>query len=311
MIKSRRENSGQFQWSFFLPKYWGIWFALPFILISAVLPWAIQWRIAQFLVNPAWKYLKRRKKITMRNIEICFQDKSPKEVEKAVKDVFFNMLIGYFEALNAWYSPNWFNNRVSIKGLEHIENVKNKGILLLSTHTTLLDAGGYISSLFFELDVVYRPQNNRFLDWLIYYSRKRAYKNQISKNDMKQLIRSLKDGRSVWYSPDQDFGLKQGVMVPFFGVYAATITAHRRIMQMSNSVAIPLYFYRTGKINDPHYHILIEPMLDNFPSSCEVSDATRVNNIFEAQILIEPMQYMWVHRRFKTRPEGFEKIYLD
>jgi len=185
MLDHHQNKSGKFQWAFLLPKYWTTWFLLPFIFILAVLPWFIQWRIAKLLVNPAWKYLKRRKNITIRNIEVCFSDKSPEEIEKAGKDVFFNMLIGFFEALNAWYSPNWFNNRVSIKGLEHIEAVKDKGILLLSTHTTLLDAGGYISSLFFELDVVYRPQNNAFLDWLIYCSRKRVYKNQMSKNDMR------------------------------------------------------------------------------------------------------------------------------
>lgn len=304
----KNENT-MFEWHFLHPRYWMIWSMLPIIFILVILPWFIQWRIAKFLVNPTWKYLKRRRQITIKNIEICFPNKTSKEIEEAGKEVFFNMLIGFFEALNAWYKPQWFKNRVSIEGLENIKNVKNKGILLLSTHSTLLDAGGYISSLFFELDVVYRPQNNAFLNWLIFSSRKRVYKNQISKNDMRSLIHKLKDGRAIWYSPDQDFGLAHGVMAPFFGIHAATMTAHRRIMKISNAVAIPLYFYRKGHIKNPHYHILIEPVLDAFPSQNELSDAIRINNILEAQIKIEPMQYMWVHRRFKTQPTGFPKIY--
>lgn len=292
-----------------MPKYWKIWILLPFIIFLALLPWSFQWRIAKVLVHPSWKFLKRRREITLKNIEICFPTKTPTEREIAGKDVFFNMLIGFFEALNAWFSPNWFKNRVSIKGLEHIQNVKDHGVLLLSSHTTLLDAGGYISSLFFELDVVYRPQNNALLDWFIYSSRKRVYKNQIPKQDMRGLIQKLKQGRMVWYSPDQDFGLQHGVMAPFFGVYAATLTAHRRIMKLSNAVAIPLYFYRKGDISNPHYHILIEPELNHFPSHSELGDAMRVNDILEAQIRIEPMQYMWIHRRFKTQPNGFAKVY--
>jgi len=306
---SVNNENNVFQLFFLHPRYWLIWLSLPIIFILTILPWIVQWRIAKILVNPAWKYIKRRRNITIRNIEICFPNKDKVEVEKAGKDVFFNMLIGFFEALNAWYKPNWFKHRVHIKGLEHIQGVKNQGILLLSTHSTLLDAGGYISSIFFELDVVYRPQNNLFLNWLIFTSRKRVYKNQISKNDMRSLIKKLKANHAIWYSPDQDFGLKHGVMAPFFGIYAATLTAHRRIMELTNSVAIPLYFYRNGDIRNPQYHIQIDPVLNNFPSENEISDAIRVNNIFEKQIRVEPMQYMWVHRRFKTRPAGFSKIY--
>ncbi|MEN8382328.1 LpxL/LpxP family acyltransferase [Acinetobacter radioresistens] len=302
-------NPTDFQWSFLLPKYWAIWLIVFIFSFLAVLPWCIQWRIARLLANPAWRFLSSRRQTTIRNLEICFPEKSPDEVELAAKEVFFNALIGLFEALNAWYAPKWFKSRVYIQGLEHIENAKGQGILLLSSHTTLLDAGGYMCSLFFELDVVYRPQNNPLLEMLIYWGRAKVYKNQISKNDMRGLIKDLKQGRAVWYSPDQDFGLKQGVMAPFFGVQAATVTAHRRIMQISNALAIPLYFYRTGDIRNPQYHILLEPQLEDFPGKDEITDATRVNKILERQIRMAPTQYMWFHRRFKTRPDGYDKIY--
>lgn len=218
------------------------------------------------------------------------------------------MMLGLFEALNAWYSPQWFQNRMHIQSLEHLKNAEGKGILLLGTHTTLLDAGGYACGYFFDLDVVYRPQNNPLLDMLISRCRATIYQNQISKDDMKGLISCLKDGHAIWYSPDQDFGLKQGVMAPFFGVPAATVTAHRRLIKITKAVAIPLFFYRDGDINNPQYHILLEPALVNFPSSDEVEDATRINLVIENQIKMYPTQYMWFHRRFKTRPEGYDKV---
>ncbi|UIJ75341.1 LpxL/LpxP family Kdo(2)-lipid IV(A) lauroyl/palmitoleoyl acyltransferase [Acinetobacter sp. SH20PTE14] len=302
---------GKFQWSFLLPQYWGIWIGIVFLMILAILPWAVQYRLGQFLGSVAFNNLKSRRKTTIRNMEVCFPEWTAEQIEANARQVFIDQMIGIFETLNAWYSPQWFKNRVQIEGLEHIQNAQTegKGILLLGTHSTLLDAGGYLCAQFFEPDVVYRPQNNPLLDMLIVRCRATIYANQIDHDDMRGLIRNLKNGHAIWYSPDQDFGLKQGVMAPFFGTPAATVTAHRRLLKIAKAVAIPLYFYRDGDISNPQYHVLIEPALDNFPSEDEVSDAVRTNKIIENQLRIAPTQYMWFHRRFKTRPQGYDKIY--
>ena len=280
-------------------------------MILAILPWAIQYRLATFIGNLAFDKLKSRRKTTVRNLEVCFPEWTPEQVQAHARQVFVDQMIGIFETLNAWYCPQWFKGRVTIEGLEHIQNAQaaGKGVLLLGTHSTLLDAGGYLCAQYFDPDVVYRPQNNPLLDMLIYRCRATIYAHQIDHDDMRGLIRNLKEGHAIWYSPDQDFGLKQGVMAPFFGTPAATVTAHRRLLKISKAVPIPLYFYRTGDLKDPRYHVLIEPVVDNLPSEDEVDDATRVNQIIEHQLRIAPTQYMWFHRRFKTRPEGFEEIY--
>ena len=302
---------GEFQWSFLLPKYWGIWIAILLLMLLAILPWAIQHRIATSLGKLCFKYLKSRRKTTVRNLEVCFPEWSADEVQRNAEQVFIDQMLGVFETLNAWYNPSWFKGRVSIEGLAHIQKAQaeGKGILILGTHSTLLDAGGYACAQFFDPDVVYRPQNNPLLDMLIYRCRATIYTHQIDHDDMRGLIRHLKNGRAIWYSPDQDFGLKQGVMAPFFGTPAATVTAHRRLLKMTKAAAIPLYFYRTGTVADPRYHIIIEPALDNMPSDDELADAIRTNKIIENQLRIAPTQYMWFHRRFKTRPEGYESIY--
>ena len=280
-------------------------------MILAILPWAVQYRLGQLLGSVAFNNLKSRRKTTIRNMEVCFPEWTAEQIEANARQVFIDQMIGIFETLNAWYSPQWFKNRVQIEGLEHIQNAQaeGKGILLLGTHSTLLDAGGYLCAQFFEPDVVYRPQNNPLLDMLIVRCRATIYANQIDHDDMRGLIRNLKNGHAIWYSPDQDFGLKQGVMAPFFGTPAATVTAHRRLLKIAKAEAIPLYFYRDGDISNPQYHVLIEPALDNFPSDDEVSDAIRTNKIIENQLRIAPTQYMWFHRRFKTRPQGYDKIY--
>ena len=311
MSQSNPNPSGQFQWSFLLPKYWGIWIGIIFLMILAILPWAIQHRLATFLGHLAFNRLKSRRKTTLRNLELCFPEWSPEQLQENAKQVFVDQMLGIFETLNAWYAPQWFKGRVDIQGLEHLQQAQaeGKGILLIGLHSTLLDAGGYLCAQYFDPDIVYRPQNNPLLDMLIYRCRATIYANQIDHDDMRGLVRHLKNGRAIWYSPDQDFGLKQGVMAPFFGVPAATVTAHRRLIKLSNAVAIPLYFYRHGDIRNPQYSVLISPALDNMPSTDELNDATRVNQILEHNLRIAPTQYMWFHRRFKTRPEGYKEVY--
>ena len=311
MSKKTNYQPGTFQWSFLLPQYWGIWMGIIFLMILAILPWAIQHRLATFLGHIAFSKLKSRRHTTLRNLEVCFPEWTAEQLQEHGRQVFVDQMLGIFETLNAWYSPKWFKNRVTVEGLEHLHKaqVEGKGVLLLGTHSTLLDAGGYLCTQFFELDVVYRPQNNPLLDMLIYRCRSTIYKNQIDHDNMRGLIRNLKDGNAIWYSPDQDFGLKQGVMAPFFGTPAATVTAHRRLLKMSQAVAIPLYFYRYGDIKNPQYKVILEPIVEPLPSEDELDDATRVNKIIENQLRIAPTQYMWFHRRFKTRPDGYDKIY--
>jgi KDO2-lipid IV(A) lauroyltransferase len=120
------------------------------------------------------------------------------------------------------------------------------------------------------------------------------------------MIRRLREGKVVWYAPDQDYGPKQSVFAPFFGVPAASIVATMRIAEMGRAVVVPLYHYRDE--ND-HYHVEIQEPLENFPSGDDLADAARVNAVIERNVARYPDQYFWVHRRFKTRPEGEPPCY--
>lgn len=299
-----------FRWSFLLPQYWGIWIGLTFLMLLTILPWFVQRKIAHALAAIAWKTLKSRRETTLRNLEVCFPEWSAEQVQQQAYQVFVDMMLGVFETLNAWYQPSWYKNRVSIEGLDALQHAQKDGhgIILLGSHSTLLDAGGYICSLYFNPDVVYRPQNNPLLDWLIYTAREPIYGEQIDHDDLRFLVKRLRQGHIIWYSPDQDFGLKQGVMAPFFGVPAASVTAQRRLVKVSKAKVLSVHFYRIGE-KDPKYQIIIEPELENYPTADEVADATRVNQLLEKQLLRAPTQWMWFHRRFKTRPKGYEKIY--
>lgn len=317
--RTAQADKKPFQWQFLMPKYWGIWLLFLIMLPMIYLPLRWQFWLGRKLGSLIYKAAGSRRRDTLINLKLAFPEK-PAERELMAKQVFVNQGIGVFETLCAWFRPNVFTKTVSISGLQHLVNAQNeqRPVILLGAHYTMLDLGGLLSAQFFPVDCMYRTQNNPLLDWFIYNGRTNIFGKQISSRDMRSLVTSIKAGHVIWYSPDQDYGLKQGVMAPFFGVPAATITASRRMAKMGNKAKPPavmaLHTYRQTPDNlprgkRPHYHLTITPELDGYPSKDEVADATRVNEVLEGLIRIDPTQWMWFHRRFKHGPNGRTDIY--
>ncbi len=306
-----------FQWAFLLPKYWGIWLLFALFLPLIYLPLRIQFKLGKSLGKLFFQVAKRRQKDTLVNLKLAFPEYDEQQRYHMAEQVFINAGIGLFESLCAWFRPDVFTRQVTMSGLQHVINAQKQGktVLLLGAHYTMLDLGGRLVSMFIPVDIVYRPQNNPLLEWFIYNARIRIFNEQISYHDMRHLAKNIKNGHIIWYTPDQDFGLKQGVMADFFGVSAATLTAQRRLAKMGDKqnppAVVMIHFYReTGvdivKGKRPHYHIRFTSVLDNYPSDNEYTDAHRVNHLLETLIRIDPTQYMWFHRRYKTQPEGID-----
>lgn len=308
-------DKAPWRWEFFTPKYWGIWLVMLIILPLIYLPLRMQFAIGRQIGRFAYMLAQRRVQDTLTNLRLAFPNKSNDERELIARQVFVNQGIGIFETLCAWFRPNVFKRTFSISGLQHLVMAKQAGraVILLGGHYTTLDLGGRLCTQFFAASCVYRKQNNPLLEWFIYNGRRHIFNEQISNRDMKKLIGCIQAGEVVWYSPDQDFGLEHGVMAKFFGIPAATITAQRRLARLGDKANPPAVIImdmirRTpdniprGKI--PHYHISLSPVLDNYPSDDEVADAQRINDMFEASISKDIVQWMWFHRRFKTQIDG-------
>lgn len=304
-----------FQWSFLHPRYWGIWCAMLLLLPLIYLPLRVQFMIGKAIGKLVHRLAKRRVKDTMTNLRLAFPNKSDDERAQITRQVFINQGIGIFESLCAWYHPNVFIKSFSISGLQHLVRAQQDGkaVILLGGHYTTLDLGGRLCTQFFGADCVYRCQNNPLFEWFIYNARRRIFDEQISSRDMKKLISRIKAGRVIWYSPDQDFGLENGVMATFFGVPAATITAQRRLAKMGDKANPPavLMMDMVRQTPDhipsgrrPHYHISLSPALTDYPSADEVADAERVNRLIEQNILKDISQWMWFHRRYKNQADG-------
>ena len=289
-----------FKWEFLLPKYWGIWLVLMIFLPLIYLPLRVQFWLGRKLGEMAYLLIKTRVKDTLTNLTLAFAQKSDDEKIRIAKQVFVNQGIGIFETLNAWFRPNVFKRTFSISGLQHLINAQkeNKAVILLGGHFTTLDLGGRLCTQFFGADCMYRKQNNALLEWFVYNARRRIFDEQINSRDMKKLITRIKDGRVIWYSPDQDFGLEHGVMARFVGMNKKNppvFIVFDMIRQTPDNIP---------KGKRPHYHISLSPIIDNYPSDDEMADAQRINDMMENCIKKDITQWMWFHRRFKTQVDG-------
>jgi KDO2-lipid IV(A) lauroyltransferase len=152
------------------------------------------------------------------------------------------------------------------------------------------------------MDVTYRPHKNALFETLMFRARQRLYGAVIDRGDVRKALRSLQQGHTLWYAPDQDYGAKHSVFVEFFGVPAATITATTRFASFNDSAVI---FFRHYRLPDNSgYHLDFSAPLEDYPSGDEYEDAARMNAVIEGAVRQYPEQYLWLHKRFKTQAAG-------
>lgn len=221
--------------------------------------------------------------------------------------------MGVFELGIAWFWPRWrLEKLVTYEGLHHLKEAEaaGEGVLLMGMHFTHLDCGGVFSVLKHSIDGSYRKHANPVYDLIQRSCRERFNPGNVAieRGDIRTIIRRLKQGRPIWYAPDQDYGPTHSIFVPFFGVSAATITATAKIARLGKAKVIPFTCLRKP---EGGYHYIAYPPLADFPSDDEYADTVRINTIVEQAVLLAPEQYLWVHRRFKTRPEGESDLYAQ
>lgn len=292
------------------PRYWPAWALAGLFWLLAQLPWALQRRIGAALGELAWRLLPLRRQDTATNIALCFPELDATARESMVRDIFRQNGIGVLETANAWFrDPAYYRDRICFEGLEHLRAMqeRGRGILLLGAHYSFVDLGAAMASLHFRVDTVYRPQPNAALEFIMARRRLRHHEWVIPYRDMRLLLKALKASHIVWYTPDQDFGLKHSVFAPFFGVPAATITTPARLAQVNDAAVMFIHFCRDG--DEERYRFLITPPLAGYPGNDDVADASRINRELEALIRRAPTQYLWSHRRFKHRPPGEPPVY--
>lgn len=286
------------------PRWWPTWAGIAVMWLIAQLPIRFQWWLGKQAGLLVWRFARKRRHITEVNIRLCFPERTGAQQEALVRNAFIANGIGLLELGIAWFrDPGKLTDITEVHGKEHLDSALayGKGVLLLGGHYSTLDLGGSLITQYIEADVMQRDHNNPLMNAIMTRARERRYGAALSSRDIRGLFRSLRKNRTVWYAIDQDYGRKDIVFAPFFGITTGTITATSRIAARSQCKVVPFsHFRREGK---PGYDIYFHPALEPFPSGDELEDATVINQILEREIRRAPDQYLWMHRRFKTRPD--------
>lgn len=301
-----------FKTAFLHPKYWPTWLALGFWRIFILLPFPVLCFLGKGLGRLFYLIGRSRRRIVETNLALCFPELSLNERRKLAIRNFENYGISVFELPLGWWASGRRIKKLGgdVKGLEHIVNLNGQGALLLSMHFVHVDpCAQSLVTQGISMDLMYRVHNNPVYEYVQSVGRMRRSPDSeiFSRKDVRGVAKSLKKGRLVWYAPDQDFGKIGTVFVPFFGVPAATITATSKFAALGNARVLPFFHYRRADCKG--YNLEIFPPLDNFPSGDDKADAERINQLVESFVRRCPEQYLWAHRRFKTRPDGEPSLY--
>ncbi|MCL2912351.1 LpxL/LpxP family Kdo(2)-lipid IV(A) lauroyl/palmitoleoyl acyltransferase [Shewanella corallii] len=302
----------EFSARFLLPKYWGTLLLVAFAYLLSLLPWKLQFAMGKALGRAAIRLMPKRRKTMIRNLELCFPNMPAAEREALIKANIDNTGLALFETGMAWYwSEARVAKHVSFEGLEHLDKLRaeGRGVLLVSVHSLNLEFGGRACGLKLSGMGVYRPNNNPCFDYFQFKGRTKGGHEMIHRKDVKTMLESLRKGRVLWYAPDHDYGPRRHAFAPLFAVeQACTTTGTSLLVDETDCAIVPFTVVRND--DNGHYTLTIrEPLVDSFPKHDPEAGARVINKVVEESIMAAPDQYMWLHRRFKTRPEGQPSLY--
>ncbi|SDU17852.1 lipid A biosynthesis lauroyl acyltransferase [Halopseudomonas salegens] len=294
------------------PRYWLLWLGFGLLWLLIRLPYRWLLGLGHLLGLAMLAGMRERREVARINLALCFPELGEAEREKLLRANFISSGIGLLETAMAWFWPPQRLARLAhVSGLEHLQQAQTRGqgVVLISLHFTTLEIGAALLGQRVTFDGMYREHRNKAFDYIQRRGRERHSEEAlaIERDDVRGMLRSLRKGRVTWYAPDQDYGPKVSVFAPLFGQQAATVTATSTFARLGKAVVIPFTQHR--RADGSGYDVVVHPPLSDFPSDDPVADATRINQWVEQAVLAQPEQYMWVHRRFKTRPEGDARPY--
>ena len=302
----------QFRAAFFHPRFWLLWLGLGVLWLVVQLPYQWQLGIGRLLGSVMYRVAGDRRRIAARNLELCFPEKPPAEREMLLKQNFASTGIAFFEmAMSWWWSKPRLAKLAHVEGLEHLKQAQRegKGVILMAFHFTTLEIGAALLGQQHTIDGMYREHKNPLFDFIQRRGRERHNLDSLAveRDDVRGMLKLLRSGRAIWYAPDQDYGAKQSIFVPLFGIQAATVTATSKFAKLGKAQVVP--FTQQRLADGSGYKLVIHPPLDDFPGESDEADCLRINQWVERAIRECPEQYLWAHRRFKTRPPGEPKLY--
>ena len=262
-------------------------------------------RVTRWLGGPLRMLMQRRAQIVRRNLELCYPEKPVAERRGIERAHFRHLAESIGEIAVAWHHPGRLDETFGkVTGLEHLEAAQTtgQGVLLLTGHFTCLELGARLFGERITARAIYRPLRTPELERLQTRGRSRYAEAMIPRQNLRAMIRHLRTGGVLWYAPDQDLGPDRSEFAPFFSIPTATATGMLELARLGRAAVVPMMPRKDPETG--HVTVVLEPALEAFPSGDDVADLARFNEMLEHYVRAVPATYWWLHRRFKTRPQG-------
>ena len=267
--------------------------------------------LARVAARVLWTAVPKRRHIIETNLRVCFPEMSEAERRALARRVYVRLARAAIDHGTLWEADQEEIRRfVTFEGLENLlEEAKTGPVIAVVPHFAGLDAAGIALNTYVRGVSLYQKQSNPAWDEAVLAGRKR-FSDPIliaksNASDLRPVLRAMKEGLPFYYLPDMDHGIKNSIFVPFFGVQAATLPMVSRLARVTRAKVI----WCIATMTEKGYHVILSKPWENFPTADYEADTLRVNQELEEWIRAYPDQYLWVHRRFKTRPEGEPSIY--
>lgn len=288
----------------YLPSYAGL--GLLWLLHWLPLPWlrAFGAGLGYLLLG----FGRERRRVVRTNLRLCFPAWSEAERERVLRRHFVVFAQAFLDRALFWWAPRARLERlIKFKGGAYLQRQDGSPTLILAPHFVGLDAGGVMLTMTTPLVSIYSNQKNPIFNAVLLAGRMRFNGPVLlsRQEGMRRALKAMKQGLPFYYLPDMDFGRKESIFVPFFGVQAATITAVSRLVRATGAKVVPCI----TRLVPQGYEVELLPPWEDFPGASVEADTAFMNRFIETQVLTMPEQYFWLHKRFKTRPAGEPRIY--
>jgi KDO2-lipid IV(A) lauroyltransferase len=292
------------------PRHWPAWLGVGLVKLLVCLP--ARWVVALgagfgAVVAPL---LPARRRVIACNLEMCFPELDRHQREKLRREATRDMGRMLAEFALGWFASDRKLARlvVDIQGLEHLAAARRsgKGALLVGGHFSHLELAARLVSRQMRIAGMYRRMDSTVFEYMVLRVRARHADIMFARDQLRATVKYLKRGGAVWYAPDQDMRGKDSVFAPFFAIPASTITATHHLARLSGAAVLPFFHRRTA---EGGYLLRLEAPLEDFPGPDVIADTARINAAIECMVREAPTQYLWAHRRFKTRTPGSPPVY--
>jgi KDO2-lipid IV(A) lauroyltransferase len=286
------------------PRHWPVWLGIGALALAARLPWPLQRALGRGLGPLLRLALRKRRRIAARNLALCFPDLDAGARSALLRRHFAALATALFEFGRAWWGSVAPQRRgLMVEGIEHLQAARDagRGVIVVSGHFTTLEMCARLACDHAPLAGMYRAYPQAAMEWAVLRGRSRYAAGMFTKQDVRGAVKHLRRGGLLWYAPDQDPSRGESVFVPFFGQPAKSLASTHQLARLSGAAVVMFQHWRR---DDGGYTLRFWPAFADFPSDDAEADTARVIGAIETMARQAPEQYLWIHRRFKRRPDG-------